>query len=179
MTFKKRKIFMDYEKEEKWINQMAEKGYFLIKYTFGTYTFEEGEPGKYEYRIELLNEQPKSQNSQDYLTFMADSEIECVDTYYRWAFFRKRAADEPFKIYSDNKSRMQYINRVSKFILGVSLINLFFALFNSFMGSISARGATNLAVGIPNGLIFVAAFLIYLKYRKNLEALKEERYIHE
>lgn len=178
MTFEKWKFFIDYRKEEKWINEMAEKGYFLVRYTFGRYTFEKGKPGEYEYRMELLSEHPKSQNSQDYLSFMADSEIECVDTFYRWAYFRKKTTSEPFYIYSDYPSRMRHMNRVSGLILAISLLNLFCAALNLFLASIHVN-AISQVVGTANGIVFIVSFLIYLNYRKSFKALQLERYIHE
>ena len=52
------KLFMDYEKEEKWLNDMSAKGLQLVHYSFPRYTFEEGEPGEYTYRIQLLENIP-------------------------------------------------------------------------------------------------------------------------
>src|SRR5699024_7384380 len=97
---KKWKIFINYQKEEMWINEMAEKGYHFKKYNLCRYTFEKDEPGKYEYRMELLEELPNTQNSMEYIDFMAGNGIECVDTFMRWTYFRKEATEEPFEIYS-------------------------------------------------------------------------------
>ena len=45
----------DYDKEETWLNDMSAKGLLLHSVGFCKYTFEEGDPGKYIYRLELLN----------------------------------------------------------------------------------------------------------------------------
>lgn len=45
------KLFLNFEKEEQWINEMAEKGLNFTGYTFGRYTFEEGVHGEYIYRM--------------------------------------------------------------------------------------------------------------------------------
>ena len=38
------KLFMDYEKEEKWLNSLSAKGLQLVHYSFPRYVFDEGEP---------------------------------------------------------------------------------------------------------------------------------------
>jgi hypothetical protein len=40
MKTKFMKIFWDYEKEEKWLNEMVAKGFAMSSYTFCVYTFE-------------------------------------------------------------------------------------------------------------------------------------------
>lgn len=76
-----RKLFANFEKEEKWLNEMASKSLNLVDYSFGRYLFEEGTPGEYIYRIELLKEDPMHAESKAYINFMEDSGVECVATY--------------------------------------------------------------------------------------------------
>jgi len=54
MTTKVWKAFLDYEKEEKWLNEMVAKGFAMTAYSWCHYTFENCVPGEYIYRIELL-----------------------------------------------------------------------------------------------------------------------------
>lgn len=180
MTLKKWKIFINYQKEEEWINEMATKGYHLKKYTFGRYTFEEGEPGKYEYRMELLEEDPKMPKSREYLDFMEDSGIECVDVYYRWAYFRKELTDEPFEIYSDYESRIMHMKRVIAIILAVSMLNLLLAIFNTFMGTMNPMPINISYIAATLGwLAFILTFVVFMKYKKNMNELREKRNIYE
>lgn len=58
MIIKKIKFFSNYEKEEIWLNEMAAKGLNLISVSFCRYGFEDGTPGEYNYRLELLDESP-------------------------------------------------------------------------------------------------------------------------
>lgn len=50
------KLYWDFEREERWLNGKAAQGENLIRYRWGTYTFEQGAPGEWTYRIELLPE---------------------------------------------------------------------------------------------------------------------------
>lgn len=47
-------VFLDYEKEEAWVNHMAEQGWHLKRTMVGYFIFEKGEPGQYIYRNELV-----------------------------------------------------------------------------------------------------------------------------
>src|SRR5699024_5022388 len=130
MTIKKWKFFMLYTSEEKWLNDMSEKGLHLVEYKFGRYFFEKGEPGKYEYRLELLDVSPTSQEGKEYIEFMNDVGAECVDTFQYWAYFRKEATDEPFEIYTDAPSKIKHLNRVMSFLIVIALANGMIAVAN-------------------------------------------------
>ena len=59
------------QKQEEWLNKMAEQGYRLINVEKMVYEFEECKPGRVEYRIEYIGS--KSQNdSQEYFQFLED-----------------------------------------------------------------------------------------------------------
>ncbi|HLQ70598.1 MAG TPA: DUF2812 domain-containing protein [Bacillota bacterium] len=169
------KIFIDYQREEEWINEMARKGYHFKEYTFCRYTFEKDEPGKYEYRMELLEELPNTPDSKGYIDFMEENGIECVDTFIRWAYFRKETTDEPFEIYSDYTSRMSHMKRVIAIILAVSIANLFLAIFNTFMGSMNSMSINISYIAASLGLLaFLLMFVVFMKYKKNFKDLKEK-----
>jgi hypothetical protein len=106
------KLYWDFEKEERWLNEMAAKGLDLVGYSWGTYRFEHGTPGEWTYRIELLPETPAKSASLEYLSFMADAGVETVSTYMRWIYFRKRTCDGPFELFSDLDSRISHYERV-------------------------------------------------------------------
>lgn len=90
MAITKWRLFINFEKEEQWLNKMATEGLNLISFEFDSYSFEEGPPGEYIYRIELLKGEPTDEQAWDYLASMEDYGIECVDTYNNWAFFPKK-----------------------------------------------------------------------------------------
>ena len=57
-----KKAFIDFDKEEQWLNEQGQKGRMLISYDNGSYSFEDLSPAKYRYKIEI----PKKQNQSDY-----------------------------------------------------------------------------------------------------------------
>ena len=59
------------QKQEKWLNKMAEQGYRLISADKMLYEFEECNPGHVEYRVEYVGSKAKN-DSQEYFQFLED-----------------------------------------------------------------------------------------------------------
>ncbi|KPU43584.1 hypothetical protein OXPF_30250 [Oxobacter pfennigii] len=176
------KVFFNFEKEEKWLNDMAAKGLSFIDYTFGRYLFEEGTPGEYIYRLELLNEMPSHAESKAYIKFMEESGIECVSTYLRWAFFRKKAADGPFDLYSDYDSRIKHYKRVIAWTAVGLALNLFAALLNVFIGlrlGSSGRSSFNLYFSTISWAVTIILIPMLISYIRKIFIMKKEKNIYE
>jgi len=133
----------DFDKEEQWLNDMAAKGLALVDVGFCRYTFEECLPGEYQIRLELLENQLKHAESQQYIRFLEETGVEQVGNYFRWVYFRKKTADGAFDLYSDLESRIKHLKRIIALILPISLANLCIGLGNSWSVSL-----INLALGI-------------------------------
>jgi hypothetical protein len=174
------KLYWDYEKEERWLNEMAAKGFALVDYTWGTYRFERGTPGEWTYRIELLPETPAKPESRDYLSFMADAGVEVVSTYMRWIYFRKRTSGGPFELFSDLDSRISHYERV-------------LALFASLTAALTPLTVVNVlnmthgdrSVGfvLPLMVLQVAAVLLMatqsVRLWQRVRTLKEQKRVFE
>ena len=48
-----KKAFLDFDKEEQWLNEQGQNGLMLLNYYNGTYEFEDVNPTKYLYKIEI------------------------------------------------------------------------------------------------------------------------------
>jgi hypothetical protein len=81
----------DFEKEEVWLNKMAGKGLHLCNIGFCKYTFEEGVPGEYTIRLEMLEKSPGNVESKQYIRFIEETGAEHIGSFFRWVFFRKKA----------------------------------------------------------------------------------------
>lgn len=170
MNLKKTKIFFNYQKEEKWINEMEKSGWHLVGYKIGRYTFEKGEPGIYDYCIEYLEDAPTTDKGKAYLEFMEEAGIECVEVYSNWAYFRKKATDEPFEIYTDYKSRKKHLQRIISLFTILMFMNLFFAVMNTF--NLSDLSLVSY-ISILNWLIVILLVPIIFQYMKNLRELNK------
>ena len=84
-----------------------------MRYRLGSYHFEEGEPGAWVYRIELLPKPSRQRGEgREYLSFLRGTGVEVVSTHLRWVYLRRPAALGPFELFSDLESRIGHYRRV-------------------------------------------------------------------
>lgn len=112
----------DYEKEERWLNQMAQEGWALKKGGFLTYTFEPCEPGEYILRMAMLSD------PSNFEAFMEEMGAEKVGACMRWAYFRRKADLGPFAMFSDIDSRIAHLDRIGKQLSVICLANIVIGL---------------------------------------------------
>jgi hypothetical protein len=178
------KAFFDYEKEEKWLNEMAAKGLAMTSYTFCHYTFEDCIPSEYIYRIELLEHSVNHPESIQYIKFLAENGVEHIDTYFRWVYFRKKATDGNFKIYSDLTSQIKHYQRISKIwlILGCMELCLGFSQIITVINYLEA-GIQQWIIHATIGTVVISLGIILLslwwRYTKKIKHLKRECEIQE
>lgn len=103
-----------FEKEEKWLNEMSAKGMQLVSVGFCRYEFEQGTPGKYVYRLELLDSLPSSAESVAYIKFIEETGVEHIASYIRWVYLRKKATDGPLELYSEISSKIKHYKRINQ-----------------------------------------------------------------
>ena len=74
----------DFEKEERWLNEMAQEGWVLDNTGFSFYTFVLCEPGEYIIRLEM-------NPSSDYRAFVKELGAEYIGGFINWVYFRRKA----------------------------------------------------------------------------------------
>ena len=140
----------DFEKEEKWLNDMAAEGWVLCGTGFCRYEFEKCEPGEYTVRLEFMEHLPRTPEGQDYIRFLEETGAEHIGNYIRWAFFRKKTSEGSFDIYSDLPSRVAHLRRIQCTMLPIAAANLCIGLANmsySHVGFINIGCAALLGYG--------------------------------
>ncbi|MGE7602646.1 DUF2812 domain-containing protein [Peribacillus sp. NPDC097675] len=123
------RFYLDYEKEEKCINDMAVQGWHLEKWFLNRFTFTKGEPGAFTYRNEFLGAMSK-QEKQDYFELLKDSGITIIYELGGWVYMKKVAAEGPFEIYTDTQSKINYYKRMLNILLYFFFINIFSVIMN-------------------------------------------------
>lgn len=124
------RFYVDYEKEEKWLNEMASQGWVLERFKFKRYVFRKGEPSAYMYRIELLEELPSHPKSKAYFEFLKEMDIEVIETSFRWIFLRKRTEDGPLQLHSNFDSMIRHENRIIQLYSLALFLNMIVVLIN-------------------------------------------------
>ena len=124
MTKKIRKWFWfwEFEKEEQWLNEMAQKGLKLCKIYYGlfcnSYIFENCLPNEYTYRKQFIKNKINHPENLQYFSFLKETGVEVIE--YRddgknvWVYFCKKTSDGPLELYSDIDSKISHYNRVIK-----------------------------------------------------------------
>ena len=154
----------DFEKEEKWLNEMALNGWVLDGVGFCTYYFVRCEPGEYTVRLEMHGK------DDAYVDFMRETGAEFVGRMVAWIYFRKKTADGTFDVFSDIDSRIRHLDRIGKALLCIGMANLAIGIANT-MNPVN--------VGWVN--LLCATLLMYAlgRIHGKKEALEKDRLLHE
>lgn len=161
MTVRKWFRVWDFDKEERWLNEMALSGWVLTGVGWSTYHFAACEKGEYTIRLEM------HEHDQAYLDFMAETGAEYIGRIAQWIYFRKRSELGAFDLFSDIDSRIAHLDRIGKMLLIIGLANLCCGL------------------AMPNYItqinLLCCALLMYAlgRIRGKKEALEKERLLRE
>ena len=169
------KLYSDFEKEEKWLNEMSAKGMALIDYSWCKYVFTETENNEYTYRIELLENMPTHEKSIEYINFLEESGVEYVASYMRWVYFRKKSSEGAFDIYSDIESKIKHYKRINVF--WTTLMGIYFLLgLRNILGNFNM---VNIIMGLPLVLFGLIFLRLGSPIRKKIKSLQQEKMIRE
>lgn len=172
-----------FEKEEQWLNAMSQKGYQLVHVGWCNYTFQEG-PDEYLYRLELLKEAPEHPESVAYIRFMEETGAEMVASYMRWVYFRKKAEDGAFDLYSDIRSKIGHYRRITA-LWWVLLVVELIALTINVVGTVNyfiTDGRLlnpNFFLSLFCLLLLGFVFCVGLPVLKKLRQMKREQQLRE
>nr|WP_281175940.1 DUF2812 domain-containing protein [Domibacillus tundrae] len=106
------------EKEEKWLNEMSERGLHFQKYRFGVYYFHQNLDEQYIYQIDF------HEAEDEYFSFYSEMGWKHIDSSIgRFHYFRK-GADQPGvnKIYTDLESMKESVRRMVQFYMMMFLL---------------------------------------------------------
>ena len=142
------KVFFvwDFEKEEQWLNTMAQSGWVLDKIGFCTYRFAPCAPGEYTIRMEM------HQKDENYLRFLEEAQVEYIGRIFQWVYFRRKAQYGSFELFSDLDSKIAHLRRIGRMLSAVGAANLLIGIVNSWnpthIGWVNLLCATLLMYGL-------------------------------
>ena len=160
------KVFLvyEFEKEQRWLDEMAMNGWALKSVGFCTYTFEPCEPGEYFVRLEMRD------HDDAYLSFMEETGAEYIGRMVKWIYFRRRSSLGYFDIFSDTDSRVAHLEKIANILKVVGALNLVSGILNS---------VNTVRIGWIN--LLCATFLMYClgRIHGKMEEINSERSLHE
>jgi Protein of unknown function (DUF2812) len=117
------RFYLDHDKEEAWLNEMADRGWNLFRRGWSGYRFQRSDPGEYIYRVRLLPDWATGDKRHEYFDLMWDSGVEVVCKAGRWSYFRRKAAEGPFELSSDLDSLTRRSSRIAwSFAIGALVL---------------------------------------------------------
>lgn len=168
----------NFDKEEKWLNEMSEKGLQLTDVKAIRYKFDEGKPDEYTYRIEMLDELPSSKRSRDYIRFLEETGVEMIGCYIRWVYLRKKKTEGDFDLFSDLDSRINHLTKILYFLavfIPIILINT----ANLWSIYSSENAEYSLVFPLLNSVVAVLLIIGVTRIYNHRKQMKEERCLHE
>lgn len=140
---RKFKFFINYDKEEKWLNDMAKKGYELETASFG-YKFSFTKPENTKIRIDYRI----FKNKEDFMDYSALFE----DSGWKHIYGNKSCGAQYFKkinengdedIFSDDMSKAARYKRLSDMWIGLAVVYLPISIALAFQKSIDIKSVLN------------------------------------
>ena len=134
----------DYEKLEKWLNEMADNGLTVVSAKvesspitlglYGKYEFEQSKKGEFKIAMLLLDKKHTAPESKKQIEFIEETGAHFVGMFDKWAIFRKQSKYGEFKLLSDKPSQIKNITNIIKWItvkFALSLLFIYLILYNS------------------------------------------------
>ncbi|MDO3409984.1 DUF2812 domain-containing protein [Saccharibacillus sp. CPCC 101409] len=165
--------FFDHEKEEAWLNEMAGAGWNLTRMYARRYAFERGTPGEYRYGMLLLDAAPMlSRGAREQLGFVQGGGAQYVTRCLRWAYFRRRADEGVFRLYTDRSSQAANYRKaaLTAGLLGVG--NAALAAGSAARGTADTLTLLGAAVSLP----FLWMMFVYIS---KIRRVKRESGLYE
>ena len=99
------------ENEEIWLREMSQGGWHLDSVgILGQYTFVEGQPQDYVYRLDYIN---PGKDKPSYLQLFRDAGWEHVGEMFNWQYFRRQAQEgEMPEIFTDVETKVEKYKRL-------------------------------------------------------------------
>jgi hypothetical protein len=164
------------QEEEIWLEEMSKKGlHFQELNHFGKYTFEQGVPVHYAYRLDY---QDSLKDEQQYLQLFQDSGWRHLDTSNGWRYFRQEVkTGKTPEIFTDAETKIKKYERVKVYSLsGTSLYTLLMLVSVSTPEGEGWRWWFELCLNGSILLFFVLALalsaFIYFKLENRIQELR-------
>lgn len=166
-----------YKEEEKWLNKKAQEGQALVSAFAVRYEFEPCTPGEYTYKIVFTDHMPGTDGRIAFEEFLAESGIEEVGRFHRWAYYRKKNDGTPFEMFNTTREELAHANKIKKLatvLLAVILLTLVMEV-TAFIHRPKELFGVVLFVALMSGFVFK----VYKDCAKLVKELERENRLFE
>lgn len=174
----------DSEKEETWLNEMANQGWELLSCGFFKYTFRENPNELYYVRTQSLSFPYGSTKRREYIRFIEETGAETVEDNSSKIYFKRKRSLGEFELFSDYKSRIQQLRNYILYMLPVLLANAVpaFLSYGIYFNSNNPRKFTFYGATLNALIAFWMLYVIikmFIKRHQLVKEAKEQRIFEE
>ena len=174
--------FVDFDKEEEWLNKMSSEGLCLWHTNGVIYRFKQCMPGEFVFQIDF--DEKKSSANEDYVVFRTSCGDEFVHQWKNKIYWKRKASEGPFeseenvqaKLRMTNKAYNHHVNSLIGLILIMALGFFVFAPLGHYLLPESSWGEhiTQFGLGLSGGILFAECVIlipVINKLRKKMNEL--------
>lgn len=173
--------FVDFDKEEKWLNKMARKGLAFRKVHGFFYCFGHCKPGEFIYQIDF-DEKKSKEGVGDYVAFRSSCGDQFVHQWKRKIYWKRETASGPFEAENNVAAKLRLTSKAFNFhlnsFIGLTLIAAVAFLFLMPVGRhLPESGFSHWLIDFSSGLtygILLAELFILLPVLKKLHKKTNE-----
>ncbi|MDD3403208.1 MAG: DUF2812 domain-containing protein [Hespellia sp.] len=161
------KMFLDIDKEQRWLNEMADSGYRLVKRNLFSYQFEVCEKSAYRY---LIDQRAFEKDNREFLSFAEEMKMNFVARQLGLYYFEVDREEAAEALYTDGKSRIRFYLRCMFWLLILGLLNV--SIIHG------ARGPYFFNISIPlvcNSVMLGGVLLVMVQYFRNIVSILQRR----
>ncbi len=162
------RFYYDKDHEEKFLNEMSNRGYAMDKFFMGFYSFVPCNPGEYTYRVDLIAGKGIKETNSFY-DLVRDSGGELVQTWGFWAFYRKKGS---FDLYTDRESQISQYEKIRKLFLAVGFLELM-VMFMQLSQYLENSSLFSLVMTVFFNLLTIVFFAQVIKCSRKIASLNK------
>ena len=168
----------EFDKEEKWLDEMSAQGKVLVSARYATYEFEDCVPGEYAVRLEMLEHDPASEEGKQYIAFVEETGAEYVGHVMKWVYFRKKTADGPFELHGDNATRIKHLGSIIRLLKPLMALNVGMGVYNLCIG-IGLNSVVNVVCAGASAAVAVLLYRGMVKLNEKKKQLEKDAQLFE
>lgn len=175
--------FLDFDKEELWLNEMSKKGWAFWQTDGVIYRFKRCEPGEYIYQIDFDEKIKAKEEVGDYVAFRCSCGDQFVHQWKNKIYWERKTASGPFESEDNVAAKLRLTNKAFNFhlksFIGLTLIAAFAFIVLRPLGQhlpecFFAEWLVSFSTGLTYGIFLSLVFLVLPVLRKLRKKTNEQ-----